>query len=105
MFIGKAERRLRKPECISPETERQSARAAASLGSRPAPGNSSLRYSAMASVSHTLTDPLVSDGTRNEGDSSKSSARVDGSSWGATCSSKSRPAILHSNQPRSDQEP
>src|SRR5215468_2524150 len=105
MFIGKAERRLMKPECISPETDRQSARAATSGGSRPASGYSSLRYSAMASVSHTLTDPLVSDGTRKEGDRSSSSARVEGSSEGTTCSSKSSPASLHNNQPRSDHEP
>src|SRR5712692_7182149 len=105
MFIEKAERRLMKPECISPETARQSARAATSGGRRPASGHNSLRYSAMASVSHTLTDPLVSDGTGKEGDRSSSSARIVGSSEAATCSSKSSPAILHSNQPRSDHEP
>ena len=38
MFIGMAERRLAKPECISPLTDRQCARAARSLGSRPASG-------------------------------------------------------------------
>src|SRR6516225_3634191 len=105
MFMGKAERRLIKPECISPEIERQRARADTSWGSRPASGNSSLRYSAMASVSHTLTDPLISDGTRKDGDRSRSSARIEGSSEGAMSSSKSSPAILHNNQPRSDHEP
>src|SRR5260370_24702709 len=105
MFMGRAERRLMNPECIQAEIKRHSARAAASWGSRAASGDSSLRYSAMASVSHTLTDPLVSDGTRKEGDRSKSSARIEGSSEAATCSSKSSPAILHSNQPRSDHEP
>src|SRR6266849_2766346 len=103
--MGNAERRLMKPECISPEIARQSARAATSWGRRPVSGRNSLRYSAIASVSHTLTDPLVSDGTRKEGDRSKSAARLEGSSEGATCASKSSPAILHSNQPRSDHEP
>src|SRR5215467_767098 len=105
MFIGKAERRLLKPECISPETARQIARAAASCGSNPAFGNNSLRYSAIASVSQTLTDPLISDGTKKEGDNNSSSARVEGSSAAATSSWKSSPAILHSSQPRSDQDP
>ena len=35
MFIGSAERRLEKPECISPATARQCARAARSFGIRP----------------------------------------------------------------------
>src|SRR5260370_15379614 len=105
MLMGRAERRLMKPECISPEIERQSARAAASGGSRPASGDSSLRYSAMASVSHTLTEPLVSEGTRKEGDRTKSSARIEGSPEPATCSSKPRPAVWHSSQPRTDHEP
>src|SRR6516165_12729688 len=100
MFIGKAERILAKPECISPETERQLARATRSLGNRPASGNNSLRYSAIASVSHTLTAPVVSEGTRNEGDSNSSSARVDGSSAGTICTSKSSPDILQSSQPQ-----
>src|SRR5579864_1315191 len=105
MFIGRAERILANPECISPETERQCARATGSVGNRPAPGNSSLRYSAIASVSHTLTAPVVSEGTRNDGDSSNNSARVEGSSAGATSTSKSSPANLHRSQPRSDHEP
>ena len=42
----------------------------------------SLRYSAIASVSQTLMPSWVRQGTRNEGDSSSSSARVDGSSLG-----------------------
>jgi hypothetical protein len=96
---------LLKPECISPEIERQRARAAWSLGRRPAPGFSSLRYSAIASVSQMLTPSWVRRGTRNDGDSSSNSARVDGSSLEAMTSSNSRPAILQSSQPRSDHEP
>ena len=49
-------------------------------GSRPASGLSSSRYSAIASVSQTLTPSWVRQGTRNDGDSSSSSARVEGSS-------------------------
>src|SRR4029077_7174472 len=98
MFIGRAERILANPECISPETERQRARATGSFGNRPAWGNISLRYSAIANVSHTLTAPVVSEGTRNDGDSSNSSARVEGSSVDTPPTSKSSPAILHRSQ-------
>ena len=105
MFIGSAERRLLKPECISPEIERQRARSARVCGTRPASGLSSLRYSAMASVSQTLTPAWVRRGTRKEGESSSSSARTEGSSLRLCSSSKSRPANLHRSQPRSDQEP
>src|SRR5258707_13600114 len=76
MFIGRAERRLLKPECISPQIERQRARAGRLVGNSPASGFTSLRYSAIASVSHTLTDPWVRRGTRNDGDSNSNSARV-----------------------------
>src|SRR5258708_19882818 len=54
MFIGKAERRLLKPECISPQIERQAARAARLLGSSAASGFTSLRYSAIASRSPNI---------------------------------------------------
>src|SRR5882757_5311642 len=105
MFIGSAERRLLKPECISPEIERQRARSARFFGISPAVGFSSLRYSAIASVSQIWTPSWVRQGTRNEGESSSSSARVEGSSLAVCCALKSSPAILHSNHPRSDQEP
>ena len=59
----------------------------------------------MASVSQILTPSWVRQGTRNDGDSSSSSARVDGSSLDAMTSAKSSPAILQSSQPRSDHEP
>jgi len=104
-FIGSAERKLLKPECISPEIARQRARATRSAGMSLASGFNSLTYSAMASVSQTLTPSWVRQGTRNEGDSRRSSARVDGSSLGACCSTNSRPAILQSSHPRNDQEP
>src|SRR3546814_10438960 len=45
-------------------------------------GFSSLRYSAIARVSQIETLPSVSRGTRKEGDSSSSSARMSGSSLG-----------------------
>src|SRR6476619_724067 len=96
---------LLKPECISPEIERQRARALRSFGKRPASGLSSLRYSARASVYQILTPSWVRQGTRNAGDNSSSSARVDGSSLDPMTSSNSSPAILQSSQPRSDHEP
>src|SRR5581483_4778915 len=104
-FIGSAERRLEKPECISPETERQCARAVRACGSSPASGRISLRYSAIASVSQTLMPLWLRQGTRNDGDNNNNSARVEGSLLATVCSSNSSPAILHSSQPRSDQEP
>src|SRR3546814_7713760 len=70
-FIGRAERRLEKPECISPLIDRQWARATRSVGSSPALGFSSLRYSAIARVSQIETLPSVSRGTRKEGDRSE----------------------------------
>src|SRR5262249_20193228 len=104
-LIGSAERKLLKPECISPAIARQWARATRSAGMSLALGFSSLTYSAMASVSQTLTPSWVRQGTRNDGDSRRSSARVGGAALGACCSSKSSPAIWKSNQPRNDQEP
>src|SRR5260370_771512 len=105
MFIGNADRRLLKPECISPEIERQRARSARAVGTRPAFGFISLRYSAIARVSQTLTPAWVKRGTRKEGDSSSSSARTEGSSLRLCSSSKSRPANLHRSHPRNDHEP
>ena len=73
-------------------------------GLLPAFGLTSLRYSAIASVSQILTPLWVRQGTRIDGDSSSNSAQFAGSSAATTSSTKSRPAILHSSQPRSDQE-
>src|SRR5712691_5695615 len=103
-FIGNADRKLLNPECISPQMERQRARAARSFGSSPAFGFSSLRYSAIARVSQILMPLWVRHGTKMDGESRSSSARFAGSSAGTVSSAKSTPAILHSNQPRSDQE-
>src|SRR5215467_7559699 len=104
-FIGNAERKLEKPECISPDIERHRARALSFFGNSPASGKISLRYSAIASVSQILRPLWVRHGTRKDGESSRSSARVEGSSLATICSSKSRPANLQSSQPRSDQDP
>src|SRR6185312_253873 len=103
-FMGSAERKFEKPECISPEIERQWVRAPQSRGSNPAWGKFSCRYSPMASVSQILRPLWVRQGTKKDGDSSKSSARVEGSSWDSSSSSNSSPAIRHNSQPRSDQE-
>ena len=55
-------------------------------------------------VSQTAMPSWVRHGTRKEGDSSSSSARVDGSELGSGFSAKGSPAILHSSQPRNDQD-
>src|SRR5271169_2921921 len=68
-FIGKAERILAKPECISPQIERQRARAPCLAGNSPAFGLTSFKYSAIARVSHTRMPSCVKDGTRIDGDS------------------------------------
>ncbi|MNT25085.1 hypothetical protein D3C72_1605900 [compost metagenome] len=65
----------------------------------------SFRYSAMASVSHTLMPPCCSEGTSIDDDSSSISAFMAGSSGGMTFSLKSSPASLHISQPRSAQAP
>ena len=65
----------------------------------------SLRYSPIASVSHTFTEPCCSEGTSIEDDSSSISAFMAGSSGGMIFSLKSRPASLHISQPRSDHAP
>jgi elongation factor P len=104
-FIGRAARRLAKPECISPQMERQRARAARSLGSSP-----SLRQGLVQELGDRQGVPdlrcrrTVRQGVRNDGDSSSSSARAAASSSGTFTVSNSRPANLQSSQPRSDQE-
>jgi hypothetical protein len=66
-FIGSAERRLVNPECISPQIERQQARAARSANSSPRLRPHFSRYSAIAKVSQILTPSWVRQGTRIEG--------------------------------------
>jgi hypothetical protein len=58
----------------------------------------------MASVSQTSMPSCARRGTRTDGESSSSSARVAGSSLGSRTSATSRPARWQSSQPRSDQE-
>ena len=103
-FIGSAERRLENPECISPEIARQCARAARSAGRSPAPGIVSCRYSAIASVSHTLIPSCVRHGTRIDGERSSSSLRAFASSGATMTSSNSSPAKRARSQPRNDQD-
>jgi hypothetical protein len=104
MFIGSEERNASKPECISPEIDRQRARAARSSGYMPASGKRSLRYSAIASVSQTSIPSCTRQGMRMVELCSRSSAFAPGSS-GETCSStKSTPESRASRKPRSDQE-
>src|ERR1700751_3054941 len=102
MFIGKAERRLLKPECISPQIERQWARCPRSEGNNRAQGLISWRYSAIANVSQIFRPLWVRHAKRKDGESKSNSARVEGSSAETCCSSKSSLDILQSNQPRND---
>jgi len=75
-FIGSDERKAEKPECISPEIARQCARCTALEGKSCAFGATSFKYSPMAKVSQTFTSSCVSMGTKMDGDSKSSSARL-----------------------------
>src|SRR5579864_8287901 len=99
-LTGSAERSAANPECISPQIERQRARASGSFGSKPALGLSSLRYSPIASVSQIEMPLWIRVGTRIDEDCSSSSARTVGSSADTICSSKSSPAHFAISQPR-----
>ena len=105
MFMGKDERKAEKPECISPHTARQCARAARSAGNKTALGLTSFRYSPIAKVSHTWTPSWSSAGTIMDADSNSISAFMAGSSAGITCSSKSSLAKRAMSQPRKAQAP
>src|SRR5437016_13666058 len=63
-FMGQSVRRLAKPECISADTERATARASRGCG-QPLPV-SSATYSQMASESHRVSSPWRNIGTRSE---------------------------------------
>src|SRR3954453_537774 len=103
-FIGKEPRSAAKPECISPDTERQWARALGSSGSMCAFGKVSFKYSARASVSHTTTSPWTRYGMRIDEDCNNNSARFVGSSGETTFSSNVIPERRASKKPRSDQD-
>ena len=104
MFIGILSRSSGKPACISVEIERAWARAATAAGHRPASGLRSLRYSPIASDSHTASPRCSSTGTRPEGECLRIVGCVSGRSSGTTISSNSMPAALAISQPRSDHE-
>lgn len=55
---------MAKPECISADTLRATARAAGSADHSPAAGNFSFTYSMIASESHTVSAPSFRIGTR-----------------------------------------
>src|SRR6266403_1529633 len=103
-LTGSDARRVVKPEWISPEIERQCARNMRSAGNRPASGMTSLRYSDIASVSQTVAPSWRRHGTRIDDDSSRISARADGSSGAVTISSNSSPENFANSQPRSDHD-
>ncbi len=104
MFIGSAERKLAKPEWISPDTERHHAFAFGSSGSSELLCDS-WRYSPMARVSQITRSPWRSRGTKKDGERRRSSARTSGSWLSTTSTVKSSPANLHNNHPRSDHAP
>src|SRR6478609_207537 len=103
-LTGSEARSVVKPEWISPQIERQCARWMRSEGKRPASGITSLRYSAIASVSQTVEPSCRRHGTRIDDDSSRISARADASSGAVTTSSNDRPENFVSSQPRSDHD-
>src|SRR6201999_510725 len=103
-LTGNEARNVVKPEWISPEIARQCARWIRSAGNNPACGMVSLRYSAIASVSQTVAPSCRRQGTRIDDDSSRISARAEGSSGATTTSSNSSPENLVSSQPRSDHD-
>ncbi len=103
-LTGSDARSVVKPEWISPQIERQCALKTRSAGSNFASGMASLRYSAIARVSHTVAPSWRRHGTRIEDDSSRISARAEASSGAVTISSNSSPENLVSSQPRSDQD-
>src|SRR3979409_2413478 len=103
-LTGNDARSVVNPEWISPQIERQCARNKRSAGNSPAFGMTSLRYSAIASVSHTVAPSWRRHGTRIDDDSSRISARADASSGEVMISSNSRPENLVSSQPRSDHD-
>src|SRR6202012_5580117 len=67
-LTGSDARSVVKPEWISPQIERQCARKMRSAGSNLASGITSLRYSAIASVSHTVAPSCRRHGTRIDDD-------------------------------------
>src|SRR6195256_3796350 len=78
-----------KPEWISPQIERQWARNTRSAGNSPASGLTSLRYSAIAIVSHTVAPSCRRHGTRIDDDSNRISALAEASSGEVMISSNS----------------
>src|SRR6266850_3352230 len=103
-LTGSDARSVVNPEWISPQIDRQCAREMRSAGSRQASGMISLRYSAIASVSHTVAPSWRRQGTKIEDDSSRISARADASSGEVMISSNSSPENRVKSQPRSDHD-
>src|ERR1700726_347136 len=103
-LTGSDARSVVKPEWISPQIDRQCARNMRSLGNSPASGMVSLRYSAIARVSHTVAPSCRRHGTRIDDDSNRISARAEASSGAVTTSSNSSPENLVKSQPRSDHD-
>src|ERR1700716_2704955 len=103
-LTGSDARSVVKPEWIFPKIERQCAHITRSARNSPASGMISLSYSAIASVSHTVAPSCRRHGTRIDDDSSRISARAEGSSGAGMILLHSRPENLVSSQPRSDHD-
>src|SRR3982074_1133319 len=103
-LTGSDARRVVNPEWISPQIERQCALCTRSAGNRPASGMISLRYSAIASVSHTVAPSCRRHGTSIDDDSSRISDFAEASSGEGTFLSHSPPDKLRSSHPHSDHD-
>src|SRR6202140_316302 len=103
-LTGSDARSVVKPEWISPQIDRQCARKMRSVGNSPASGMTSLRYSAIASVSHTVAPSCRRHGTRIDDDSNRISSRAEASSGAVMISSNSSPEKFVSSQPRNDHD-
>ncbi|MNL03908.1 hypothetical protein D3C87_1244570 [compost metagenome] len=103
-FIGSWLRTLAKPECISAQTERASARAAGSAGQRAFSGKRSARYSEIDRESQTVMSPSTSVGTLPAGEYWAICAAKPGVPSRTGISSNAMPAWRSSSQGRSDQD-
>ena len=103
-FIGRLRRSAEKPECISADSERASARAAGSRGQIARSGCVSARCSTTASESQTTKAPSCSTGTFPAGLWRRISACAWGASSGITISSKGIAKARISSHGRIDQD-
>ena len=97
-FIGICERSAAKPECISADTERACARAAASPGHTARSAKRSATYSQMASESHTVSSPPCRAVPVPTGDDVRMRCRVSACASATRCSRNGMSSALSRNQ-------